>query len=224
MKLDSNYFDRIRIKPEKTRTEERVPGCDWPGCGEFGRYPAPKGRDHEGQYHLFCLDHVRGYNKSYNYFAGMSDTDVMSWQRRSVTGHRPTWPLGARAPHTGRQHEAEARDGQTAHAQAGERIHDPFDLFGGGAERNGQGRNGQGRNGQGRSGPERPQRPVRGADLKQLHSLGLDETATPDQVKAQYKTLVKRLHPDANGGSRANEDKLREIIQAYGRLRETGFC
>jgi curved DNA-binding protein CbpA len=43
-------------------------------------------------------------------------------------------------------------------------------------------------------------------------------------VKAQYKTLVKRLHPDANGGSRANEDKLREIIQAYGRLRETGFC
>jgi hypothetical protein len=102
MKLDSTYFDRIRIKPEKARTEERVPGCDWPGCDEFGRYPAPKGRDHEGQYHLFCLDHVRGYNKSYNYFAGMSDTDVMSWQRRSVTGHRPTWPLGARAPHTGR--------------------------------------------------------------------------------------------------------------------------
>jgi hypothetical protein len=209
MKLDSTYFDRIRIKPEKARTEERVPGCDWPGCGEFGRYPAPKGRDHEGQYHLFCLDHVRGYNKSYNYFAGMSDTDVMSWQRRSVTGHRPTWPLGARAPHTGRQHDAEARHGQSRHAQPEEHIRDPFDLFGNGAKRNGR---------------ERPQRPVRGTDLKQLHSLGLDETATPDQVKAQYKTLVKRLHPDANGGSRANEDKLREIIQAYGRLRETGFC
>ena len=214
MKLDSTYFDRIRIKPEKARTEEPVPGCDWPGCGEFGRYPAPKGRDHEGQYHLFCLDHVRGYNKSYNYFAGMSDTDVMSWQRRSVTGHRPTWPLGARAPHTGRQHEAEARHGQAGHDQPEERIHDPFDLFG----------NTAGRNGRGRTGHERPQRPVRSTDLKQLHSLGLDETATPDQVKAQSKTLVKRLHPDANGGSRANEDKLREIIQAYGRLRETGFC
>jgi hypothetical protein len=205
MKLDSTYFDRIRIKPEKARTEERVPGCDWPGCGEFGRYPAPKGRDHEGQYHLFCLDHVRGYNKSYNYFAGMSDSDVMSWQRRSVTGHRPTWPLGARAPHTGRQEEAAAGRGQ---AQTEERIHDPFDLFGNGAGRHDRGR----------------ERPVRNTDLKQLHSLGLDETATPDQVKAQYKTLVKRLHPDANGGSRANEDKLREIIQAYGRLRETGFC
>jgi DnaJ-class molecular chaperone len=147
---------------------------------------------------------VRGYNKSYNYFAGMSDSDVMSWQRRSVTGHRPTWPLGARAPHTGRQQDAAVGGGQ-----AGERIRDPFDLFGDGADRNNRGR---------------PQRPVRGTDLTQLHSLGLDETATPDQVKAQYKTLVKRLHPDANGGSRANEDKLREIIQAYGRLRETGFC
>jgi len=156
---------------------------------------------------------VRGYNKSYNYFAGMSDSDVMSWQRRSVTGHRPTWPLGARAPHTGR-HEAEASHGQAAHAQAEERIHDPFDLFGNGSTRHDRGHS---------RGHDRG-RPVRGADLKQLHSLGLDETATPDQVKAQYKTLVKRLHPDANGGSRANEDKLREIIQAYGRLRETGFC
>ena len=206
MKLDSTYFDRIRIRPEKARSADGLPACEWPGCAEFGRYPAPKGRDHEGEYHLFCLDHVRGYNKSYNYFAGMSDTDVMTWQRRSVTGHRPTWPLGARVPHNGRHQEAQA--------EQGERVHDPFDVMGGGAERNGKAR----------SGRERPQRPVRSTDLKSLHSMGLDETATPDQVKAQYKTLVKRLHPDANGGSRANEDKLREIIQAYGRLRETGFC
>jgi hypothetical protein len=206
MKLDSTYFDRIRIKPEKGRTHDGLPGCEWPGCSEFGRYPAPKGRDHEGEYHLFCLDHVRGYNKSYNYFAGMSDSDVMSWQRRSVTGHRPTWPLGARVPHNGRYQDPEAgQDG---------RLHDPFDVLGGGAERNGRSR----------AGRERPQRPVRSSDLKALHSLGLDETATPDQVKSQYKTLVKRLHPDANGGSRANEDQLRDIIQAYGRLRETGFC
>jgi hypothetical protein len=205
MKLDSNYFDRIRIKPEKARTRDGEPGCEWPGCSEHGRYPAPKGRDHEGEYHLFCLDHVRGYNKAYNYFAGMSDTDVMSWQRRSVTGHRPTWPLGARVPHNGRQREADAGEAEP--------IHDPFDVFGGSGERRGRTHS-----------RERRQRPVRSADLTSLHSLGLDETATPDQVKAQYKTLVKRLHPDANGGSRDNEDRLREIIQAYGRLRETGFC
>ena len=89
------------------------------------------------------------------------------------------------------------------------RVEDPYDLFEGGPEGAGQ---------------VRARRAVRSAELKALHSLGLDESATPDQVKSQYKTLVKRLHPDANGGSRANEDKLREIIQAYGRLRETGFC
>jgi hypothetical protein len=208
MKLDSTYFDRIRVRPEKGRTHDGLPGCEWPGCGEFGRYPAPKGRDHEGEYHLFCLDHVRGYNKSYNYFAGMSDSDVMSWQRLAVTGHRPTWPLGARTPHNGRHRQAEAGQPQS------EDIHDPFDMLGGGREGNGRSHTRR----------ERPGRPVRKADLTALHSLGLDETATPEQVKTRYKTLVKRLHPDANGGSRDNEDQLREIIQAYGRLRETGFC
>ena len=60
--------------------------------------------------------------------------------------------------------------------------------------------------------------------MKALHTLGLDETATPATAKSQYKTLVKRLHPDANGGSRANEDTLKAVIQAYDYLRSTGFC
>ncbi|MCC2100522.1 MAG: DnaJ domain-containing protein, partial [Hyphomicrobiales bacterium] len=48
---------------------------------------------------------------------------------------------------------------------------------------------------------------------------GLDETADPAAIKARYKELVKRLHPDANGGDRSSEDKLREIIRAYNYLR-----
>jgi curved DNA-binding protein CbpA len=54
--------------------------------------------------------------------------------------------------------------------------------------------------------------------------LGLDENATPDDAKAKYKMLVKRLHPDANGGSRANEDTLKAVIHAYDTLRASGFC
>ena len=61
-------------------------------------------------------------------------------------------------------------------------------------------------------------------EIKALQTLGLDERATPDAVKTQYKTLVKRLHPDANGGSRANEDTLKAVIQAYDHLRSSGFC
>ena len=50
-------------------------------------------------------------------------------------------------------------------------------------------------------------------------TLELDGEATPAKIKARYKDLVKRHHPDANGGDRSSEDKLREIIQAYNYLR-----
>ena len=69
MNLNSKYFDSIRVKPdEDRRLREKHPPCGWKGCSEPALYPAPKGRGKEGQYLLFCLDHVRQYNKSYNYF------------------------------------------------------------------------------------------------------------------------------------------------------------
>ncbi|MFZ1965281.1 MAG: DnaJ domain-containing protein, partial [Roseiarcus sp.] len=55
--------------------------------------------------------------------------------------------------------------------------------------------------------------------LKALDALELDARATVVTIKARYKELVKRHHPDANGGDRSSEDKLREIIQAYNYLR-----
>ena len=71
MKLDSKFFDRLRVKPDENRMLRDVcPQCEAKGCEEPGLYPAPKGRGHEGEYHRFCLDHVREYNKSYNYFSG----------------------------------------------------------------------------------------------------------------------------------------------------------
>ncbi len=204
MKLDSKYFDRIRVKPDEDRLlRDRSPNCDWPGCSRAGSYPAPKGRHQEGEYHRFCLSHVREYNKQYNYFAGMTDSDLSSWQERAHTGHRPTWPLGDNswASHNGGRFRKAKLNGAT--------YKDPYDLFG---------------DGPGPSPDTAERRRVRNAELKALHALGLDETATPEQVKTQYKTLVKRLHPDANGGSRANEDKLREVIVAYDYLRDAGFC
>jgi DnaJ-domain-containing protein 1 len=67
-------------------------------------------------------------------------------------------------------------------------------------------------------------RGVRNAERKALHVMGLDENATPEQIKTQYKVLVKRLHPDANGGSRETEDKLKEVIESYDYLRSVGYC
>ena len=55
--------------------------------------------------------------------------------------------------------------------------------------------------------------------MKALEVLGLDTAADAGAVKTRYKMLVKRLHPDANGGDRSSEDKLREIIRAYNFLK-----
>jgi DnaJ-class molecular chaperone len=61
-------------------------------------------------------------------------------------------------------------------------------------------------------------------EAKSLRTLGLDGNATAAEVKARYKLLVKRHHPDANGGDRSLEDRLRDIIQAYSYLKSVGFC
>jgi hypothetical protein len=201
MKQDSRYFDKIRIKKRGAEQEQRrVAACEWPGCTKPGPHRAPKGRGLEGQFYNYCLDHVQQYNKSYNFFEGMGDDAIAGFQRDAMTGHRPTWKLGENswAAHASPKRKA----GRSA------KTRDSFGLFGDGDEEQNA----------------TPRRKIKNAEVKALHTLGLDEHATPEKAKAQYKTLVKRLHPDANGGSRDNEDALKAVIQAYDYLRSTGFC
>src|SRR3954451_17413617 len=95
MKLDSPFFNRIRVKPqEDARPRPQAAVCEWPGCACEGTHRAPKGRPRENEYWRFCLAHVREYNQSYNYFAGMSDDAVARYQKDAVTGPRPTWKMG----------------------------------------------------------------------------------------------------------------------------------
>ncbi len=195
MDLNSPIFDRIRVKQE-TRREEPATSrivCDYPGCAATGEFRAPMGRLREGQYFCFCLDHVREYNATYNYFAGMTDEAMSRWMKDDQIGHRPTWSMGVnRAGKPFREDEVGVRD--------------PLGMFGDKICR--------------RAEPARPVRPAYGiAAMKALGALGLDDTADAAAIKARYKELVKRLHPDANGGDRSSEDKLREIIRAYNYLR-----
>jgi DnaJ-class molecular chaperone len=69
-----------------------------------------------------------------------------------------------------------------------------------------------------------PPRVLRRAERKCLRQLNLEDTATKAEVKARFKDLVKRHHPDRNGGDRRSEDKLREVIQAYNYLRQAGLA
>ena len=73
---------------------EEHPCCQWKGCRAAGRHKAPRGRGRDGQFYVFCLEHVRQYNASYNYFDGMNDAEVEDFQKEALTGHRPTWKMG----------------------------------------------------------------------------------------------------------------------------------
>jgi hypothetical protein len=67
-------------------------------------------------------------------------------------------------------------------------------------------------------------RPLKRAERKCLRQLNLEDTATKADIKARFKELVKRLHPDHNKGDRGSEDKLREVIQAYNYLKQAGLA
>ena len=65
-------------------------------------------------------------------------------------------------------------------------------------------------------------RPVRwpeAADARALGALGLDDSADAAAVRRTYKALVRRYHPDSNGGDRTHEGKLQAIVAAYTHLR-----
>ncbi|HVZ70626.1 MAG TPA: J domain-containing protein [Rhizomicrobium sp.] len=70
--------------------------------------------------------------------------------------------------------------------------------------------------------PRPPTRRLTGVQLQALATLNLEETATLQEIKARYKELVKRFHPDANGGDRGAEERLKQVIKAYGVLRRQG--
>ncbi|ETR77457.1 molecular chaperone DnaJ [Afipia sp. P52-10] len=205
MSFDSKLFDKIRIAPrgpKQAPVRADVATCEWQGCTHPGTHRAPKGRSREREYWRFCIEHVREYNQNYNYFSGMSDDAVARYQKDALTGHRPTWKMGANSGTKGRVGAEDALGGSS----------DPFSMF---SELNGRGH--------WRPGPEAKAaseaRKVMNAERKALQVLGLEDAATTAEIKVRFKALVKQHHPDANGGDRSTEDRLIEIIKAYNYLK-----
>jgi hypothetical protein len=208
MKTNSPLFDRIRVKPDKDRrARAELPPCEWPKCSAPATHRAPKGRTHASEYWRFCLEHVREYNNSYNFFAGMTDDAVAQYQKEALTGHRPTWKMGSIG---GKRAAKRTRKGIPGVEHP---TDDPFSLFGEAGDRLA---------GDARTAPE--QRKIFNAQRRALDALGLEADAERADIKSRFKTLVKRHHPDANGGDRGSEARLREIIAAYNYLKSAGFC
>lgn len=163
--------------------------CDMPGCGAAGEFRAPKSRTALNEYWWFCLEHVRAYNSTWDYYRGMSPAQMEAELRADTAWQRPSWPLGSLG----------------ASAWEDEALRDPLHILA-------AGRVNQARQRQAESSmPSELREP--------LATLGLSWPTSLETVKTRYKELAKRHHPDANGGSRDAEERLKTINLAYAALR-----
>jgi DnaJ domain len=161
-----------------------------PACGAQGEYRAPKSRQNLHDYWWFCLEHVRAYNGSWDYYKGMSPGQIEAQLRADTAWQRPSWPLGRLGSYQ---------------AWEGDHLRDPLHVLSAGGLRGGAGNRH----------PDHPPSELR----EPLATLGLSWPTTLDQVKTRYKELARRHHPDANGGSRESEEHLKTINLAYAAIR-----
>jgi DnaJ domain len=185
-------MSRITIQSGRYAPESEGPPpartCDHPGCASAGEFRAPRTRALT-DYYWFCLEHVRSYNASWNYYAGMNEAEIEAELRKDMVGHRPSWRFGSRVAW-----------------RFANGVKD-FGLFDWDEEAP---------RSKPRSRPPTPQE-------KALDVFGLALPLTLAAVKARYKELVKRHHPDAHGGDKAAEERLKIINQAYSTLKASYF-
>jgi DnaJ domain len=191
----------LSLGPFEEEAGSSVRLCDYPGCPVGGEFRAPKSRLQLRDYYWFCLEHVRLYNSAWNYYAGMSDIEIEAEIRHDTVWQRPSWKLGDR------------------HGPGyAERIRDHFGMFSRSTE---TGRESGRRDGS--RGGEAAQRVLSARD-QALAVFEIEPPFTPVRLKARYKALVKLHHPDAHGGDKAAEEKLKIINQAYATLKAGYFA
>ncbi len=182
-------YDRPQVDPHAAPKR-----CDHPGCAATGEFRAPRDRKKLNDFYWFCLPHVRAYNASWDFYKGMGADALEQEKRADVIGRRPTWPMGV-----GRR--GRNRGGAEAIEEAMRRWFAQSDIPGFDASAKTEA-------------PPPRRRPATQVE-EALAVLELDWTASPDEIKSRYKSLVKRHHPDANGGDKAAEERLKSINQAY---------
>ena len=187
----------LTLGPEfEEEADPLVRPCDHPGCLASGDFRAPKSRLQLRDYYWFCLEHVRAYNSAWNYYVGMSDNEIEAEIRHDTVWQRPSWRLGDR------------------HGPGyAERIRDHFGIFSGNADKP---------HDRGRRDGGATQRAL-SAREQALAVFEIEPPFTPVRLKARYKALVKLHHPDAHGGDKAAEEKLKIINQAYATLKAGYF-
>ena len=182
-------------KEQEEIIEEKRP-CDHPYCPHDGDFKAPKSTTNTKEYYYFCLDHVREYNNSWNYFEGFSEEELESYMKRSYTWDRPTWRAGIN-PFM----ETKLRDRVFQFFNEEPEQKTGFEKFFNREEKE----EGQENFNSSKTIPE----------MEALDVLGICPPTDLDAIKKRYKFLVKKYHPDTNREDVEAERKINKINAAY---------
>lgn len=200
--MASDPFSTRRFNRFHGRVEGERP-CAVDGCGDAGEFRAPpleeRGSSHEGpRWRWLCLNHVRAFNQGYNFFSGMSPDEIAAAQR----------------PYAGWERETRAFSSNAASPPPRwSDFTDPLDAIGAKfrarkaqAERD--------------SAVRTDGKLLSREDRRALEVMGLPVDADRKALRTRYTELVRRYHPDHNGGDRSHESALQSVIEAYGQLRK----
>ena len=184
-------FD-IRVRPPREEAEQppawaaaHTRLCDVEGCDHKAIVRVAKSPRNLSDKVWLCTAHAHQHNRAWNYFEGLSETEAQAARLANIYGDRPTWEMGkndrARASAKARG-PADMRDAFGVFAEAGVRAAN--------------------------QGPTRNGRAVPKLQVQAFETLGLRVTAAGPEIRRRYAELVRRYHPDANGGDRSTETQL----------------
>ncbi|MEL6267758.1 MAG: J domain-containing protein [Pseudomonadota bacterium] len=195
---------RARARGMTGRVETAEGRCEWPGCARQAEYRAPVSPDEIDRYRWFCLDHVREYNASWNFFENYSAAAMDAQAAADRVWGRATKPLGDAA----REGAGRGRQSPHANGDAWARwgFRDPMEVLGENATMN-----------PGRPADEpRPRRRLAREEQQAMDTLGLShEVESLREVRQRYTDLVKMLHPDMNGGQDPEPGRLDRVLKAW---------
>ena len=163
--------------------------CDYNNCNNLGEYKAPKSRSNLNEYYLFCLKHVTEYNKSWDFYRGLSVDQIELSMRKDTVWDRPSWPLKGNP--------------SRIINQLNEFLREDYSLF----EKDKENRDFLNN--------KMIDAELTKNEHKSLIILDLNIPITIEEIKKKYKKLVKIFHPDVNANNKEAERKFKEITEAY---------
>ena len=165
--------------------------CDWKNCSKIGSYKAPMEKDNSKVYRWLCLDHIKEFNKSWDYFNGMTEDQIFEFIKSDMTWHKPTQRFGS-SDNFFKILWKDALSKEKSFFGNKLNTQDNVKL-----------------------------KKFNKKDIAAFKILELEIGTIWPKIQNKFKTLVKRFHPDMNSGNKIYENKLKNITLAYSQLKMT---